>query len=543
MPTYSRRAGLIRPATYLVGASILLSITLLAGESVPATVPDMSQSKPSTVSGSPTGNLGGAISSAGTPHDRMTTHTRSTASCSGGYTPAWLAYDSADRSEWVASPPSCVEVFQASGSFNLTASIRVGLNPFGVAVDNGTNEVFVTDTGSNNVTVISAKTNHPVATIAVGVHPYGVTYDWRTRDVYVANGGSNNVTVISGKTLAVVASVAVGQSPLGIVADPQSRQVFVADHGSHSVSVISDSKQVVVATVAVGKSPYGIALDNASDEVFVTCEGSNNISVIHAATDSVRATIPVVAPFSDLQGLAYDARTGVFWVGAGSFYAVLVNAAKYRVVDFSSFDPSGVSYDPDNGNICVTNTANYTFACRYLSVNPTVRVTFSESGLPARVPWSVKINESHYPETTGSSSSRNITFSVVYWYVVNSNLYLFRVPPTHGYVAIPRQGTVAMNGHPVVVNVSFIPATGNASVSFREMNLTPGSTWYLNLTNATTGTVTHLAGIGGWLNVTLGVGNYSFTVQSPGYSASHIRPSSGAFALTVYGFARTVRFL
>ncbi|HEV8049419.1 MAG TPA: YncE family protein, partial [Thermoplasmata archaeon] len=403
------------------------------------------------------------ISSPGVPHYLLGTVSRRTSQCSGGFgTPAWLAYDAADRSAWVAAPGDCVDRIPVNGSsYSVAASITVGHDPFGVAIDNATHEVFVTNTGSDNVSVISGRTDRPIASIGVGSRPYGATYDWRTGDVYVANGGSNNVSVLSGKTLAVIASVTVGRGPLGIVADPVHGQVFVADRKNNTVTAFSDSTYALRATLAVGVRPYGIALDNTTGAVFVSNEGSNNLSVIASATDSLQATIPVVAPFMDLQGIAYDAANRTVWVGAGSFYAVVVNATNLSVTGFASTDPSGVTYDWNDGKVCVTNTANFTFECFSFQFRyPTDPVTFTEHGLPAGSAWSVRINETGRATTLASSVGPNISISTVYWPNVNSGVYAYAIRGPAGYAAATPRGTLTVAGSPVVLVVPFTAAPG-----------------------------------------------------------------------------------
>ena len=211
----------------------------------------------------------------------MTTRSRDTSSCYVSWGPGWLAYDPTDASFWVATPPDCVVVFSAAGY--ITNSLPVGLDPFGVAVDNATGDVFVANTASDNVTVISPQTNLSIANITVGAAPTGIAYDSATNEVYVANSGSDNVSVISAATLRVVATVPVGAGPIGVAADLATGQVFVANNGSGNVSVISTTTHSVLTSVEAGSGPYGVAWDNTSDQIFVTNDGSDNVTVINGS--------------------------------------------------------------------------------------------------------------------------------------------------------------------------------------------------------------------------------------------------------------------
>ncbi|HXQ79397.1 MAG TPA: YncE family protein, partial [Thermoplasmata archaeon] len=457
-------------------------------------------------------------SSPGVPAYRLATLPRASASCSQSYSsPAWLAYDPANTSIWVATPPSCVDEYTPAAhgfGFNFTTALPVGTDPFGVEVDNSTNEVFVTNTGSDNVTVISGQTNLVVGTVAVGGEPYGVAYDWASNDVYVANGGTNNVTIISATSLTVVGNVAVGSNPIGVAAAPQNGELFVADSGSANVTVISDVTNSVVTSIPTGNGSYGVALDNASDQIYVTNQGSNSISVIDAATDTLVDTVPVLAPWVDLQGIAYDPGTGMLWAGGGPSYAVVVNASTNSVVGYAGTDPSGVVYDPANGEVCVTNTANLTFECvTFASIGyPAVLLTFHEAGLPVSDSWQVDANYSLGGNlTTGISAAANISFGVR---SAGGFSYDYRIPSVLGYIATPAQGVETLSGSSVVVNISFSIAPGAYPITFNETGLPTGATWQLFF-NSTWSSLTTSSVVVWAANGTYNCGAYELDVSQP----------------------------
>ncbi len=475
------------------------------------------------------------------PHFLLTTVSTPAGSCSSYryYGSTELAYDAQDTSNWVATPPSCVDVIGVA-NYSAWSVVSVGSRPFGVAVDNTTGDVFVTDSGGDHVSVIGSANRTPFASIRVGNEPKGLSYDWRTGEIYVANEGSDSVSVISGANLTVVGRVRVGAEPLGIVADPQSGTVFVADHGASTVTAFSASTLSVIATVPVGHHPYDIAMDNLTDQAFVTNEGSNTLSVINASTRTVAAKIPVLAPFSDLQGIAYDAASRQMWVGAGLFWVLIVNAANDTVAGWSSSDPSGVDYVPSNGDICFTNSGNATYACarfpsRTLATTP---LTFVETGLPAGTSWGI-----HIGSVSSRSNGSRIGFGVVVWAGVYYGSYSWTALAPRGYSATPSSGSLNYyNGAPSRVSLVFA-RTHPTPVDFHERGLSPGATWYVNVTNASTGAVVAaLSGTTPWLNTSLAIGNYSYTVQSPGYLSSAVHPSAGTAVVGLTTLRERVRF-
>lgn len=395
-----------------------------------------------------------------------------------------MAYDPSNQTLWVASPSDCVEVFNFSGGAPTSvAQVGAGVDPFGVAFDPVTNEVFVTNTGSNNTTVIDATNYTVVASIPVGTAPYGIAYDPADRDLYVANAGSDTVSVISGASLGVVATIPVGAAPLGVAADPTSGRVFVADGDANSVSVIADGNNSVIATVAVGAHPYGVALDNSSDTVYVTNEGSNNVTAINATHADVVATIPVLAPAVDLQGVAYDPATALLWVGAGLSTVVVVNTTVNQVAYQATDDPSGVAYDPDNGEICVTNTWNRTLGCLSLpddiAYAATAPLTFTETGLPAGTPWQVTINGSNFlgsADTTQSSTAPTVLFE---WPTDSAYVgtYTYSITSPSGATPTPRNGTILGSTAPLSINVTFSLPPGFYPLTFVESGLPLGDSW------------------------------------------------------------------
>jgi YVTN family beta-propeller protein len=87
------------------------------------------------------------------------------------------------------------------------------------------------------------------ATITVGANPIGVAVDPAAGTVYVANS-SGTVSVISTATNKVTATVAVGAGPDAVAVDPATHAVYVTDNAASTVSVISGSRYRATCTTA-----------------------------------------------------------------------------------------------------------------------------------------------------------------------------------------------------------------------------------------------------------------------------------------------------
>ncbi len=128
----------------------------------------------------------------------------------------------------------------------VTATIPVGIVPFGVAVSPNGSKVYATNDGSNTVSVIDTTVNTVIATIPVGIGPAGVAVTPDGSKVYVANQDSNNVSVIDTLTNAVTATIPVGMVPeaFGIFIQPPPR--FAGTPGNsncHGQSVSALARQ------------------------------------------------------------------------------------------------------------------------------------------------------------------------------------------------------------------------------------------------------------------------------------------------------------
>jgi len=425
----------------------------------------------------------------------------------------------------VADPPSSVDLVSGNstlGSAVVTQVVPVGLDPFGVAYDNLTGDVFVTNSGSANVSVLSGNDMAPIASIDVGSGPMGIAFDPATGDVYVANNGSNNVSVISTSPLSVVASVRVPATPIGVAADPRSGQVFVADSGAANVTAISTANYTVLANLSVGNTPYDVAVDPVSDNVYVTNSGSNNLTVIAASTDTIVTWIGVSGVYTHspgpLTGLAFDPQDGMVWVGAGTFDMLVINASTQHLVAVLGTDPAGVAYNPDNGDVCVTNTVNRTFECLL------AEVSFTETGLPTGTPWNVTV----VPAISSPSGNGSI---LTFW-VPMYTTFNFTVSPAGTYLPTPANGSESGLGYYGYTNVpiSFSSAGSGYPVTFSEFGLPSNTSWGLTFdgVNYTSSTSE--------LQLTELDGTYPYTIAAiSGYRAT---PASGM--VTVNGSAANV---
>jgi DNA-binding beta-propeller fold protein YncE len=220
------------------------------------------------------------------------------------------------------------DAFSGSLGFGsaLLGSAPVGIGPSTLASDPATHTIYVANgnndngpnAGGNTVSVIDtrrcraqnvSRCQGPWPTITVGNLPSGIAIDQRTDTVYVTNVGDNTVSVFNGAICNAIdasgcgqtpAEVPVGLQPIQLFADAANHTVYVAnsDNGagdSTTVSMIDSATcnatdlaacpTTEPPTVDVGAAPDDIDVNQATHTVYVTTIGAlNGWSVFDANT-------------------------------------------------------------------------------------------------------------------------------------------------------------------------------------------------------------------------------------------------------------------
>jgi YVTN family beta-propeller protein len=193
-------------------------------------------------------------------------------------------------------------------------TVKVGDQPLGIAVNTRTDTVYMANTGQFNgdvvgdtVSVINGTacngTRHTgcaraPATVRVGLSPFGVAVDQVTNTVYVANSCDTaqpaTLSVINGATCDVVNTTGcarsprvlpgIGRAPNLIVYDSSTHTVDTTHYGDASVSEVNVGRrtpQVHPPRLAVGIEPVDIAIDAADNTLDVANnDRSGTVSIL-----------------------------------------------------------------------------------------------------------------------------------------------------------------------------------------------------------------------------------------------------------------------
>ena len=321
------------------------------------------------------------------------TVTSNNVSLSVGYGPEGVATNPNSGMVYVVDPnlgPGLGHISIIDSLSNTVAgTIMVGTQPWGIAVNPGTNclsgtcwgTIYVTNYGSNAVSVINGTNNALIAFIPVGMQPEGIAVNPSLGVAYVADSGSNAITVINMTTNTVIVSgfTVGGSSPESVAVGPNNA-VFVTDYGSNTISVTAVNTYGIpygFANVVVGSNPWGIAIDQSTNRVYVTNSGSATVSVLNGST---YATIATVKVGSTPEGISVGPSNTVYVANAGSGTVSVINTLTNAVKTSTSppipipveSSPWGVAYLSPASFMYVTNSASNTVSVINLLTNEVI---------------------------------------------------------------------------------------------------------------------------------------------------------------------------
>jgi DNA-binding beta-propeller fold protein YncE len=207
---------------------------------------------------------------------------------------------------------SCNAVVR-SGCGQTPPEVAVGSGPFGIAVNPTTDTIYVANTGQlfatangDTVSVIDGATCNAAQssgctqvppTVTVGRAPFGIAVDQATNSIYVVNnqGGEIDATLstINGNHCDAAATsscdappptpLGSGRAPNGISLDPRTRTLYTADFLSATVSAISlagSAAERLAPRFATGGAPEDVVFDPANGTVYVSSSLDGSVSVL-----------------------------------------------------------------------------------------------------------------------------------------------------------------------------------------------------------------------------------------------------------------------
>jgi YVTN family beta-propeller protein len=308
------------------------------------------------------------------------------ATVSAGTAPETVAVNKMTNKIYVANFLSH-SVTVIDGTTNSTTTVQTGLRPRAMAVNEATNKIYVANVGDvplggsdrGGVTVIDGVTNLTTTVIDPNANgPTAVAVNSGTNTIYVANRWTGNVTVIDGtggSILTVVDPNANGMQSVAVAVNPVTDKIYVVNNNQFnttvgSTTVINGSNN---STTTVrdpnAASPVAVAVNSATNKIYVANQGDypgsnhGNITLIDGTTNSVTTLTDsnMLAP----QAVAVNQTTDKIYVANGNDLAQtgiggvtvidgMTNAIS-TVTDPNAMFPHAVTVDSVTDMIYVAN--------------------------------------------------------------------------------------------------------------------------------------------------------------------------------------------
>jgi YVTN family beta-propeller protein len=178
----------------------------------------------------------------------------------------------------------------AGRSNSIVATVGVGDDPCGIAVDPLRDTVFVSNGPYNSISVINGRTNRVTATISGLSNCLAFTIDPLQGTVYVAGAGPT-IAAIDEDTLWVKGTIHLGppasKGVNGLATDALSRTLYAvtnvpktATRSLGKLVAIDERTNTIMGSVRVGNFPAGVATNPITHLVYVANEGDDSVSVV-----------------------------------------------------------------------------------------------------------------------------------------------------------------------------------------------------------------------------------------------------------------------
>ena len=250
----------------------------------------------------------------------------------------------------IAEDGSDVDTISASTSSTDSServrTINIGNGPCGIAVDSGSQVVYVSNYNENTVSIIDSLTHEVLNRIEVADGPCGVVVDQESNIAYVISEKGYKVSSIDGSTGALMTEFEV-DGPYEMVFNEGNGLLYVTSDTSGRVFAIDPASGGIIATFDI-PSPCGIAINQEEETVYVTSETTGQVFVIDTRRSEIVSRISVE---EGPRGVAYNPLTRTLLVANTVSNSVsVIDGEHNRVISTLSVDsgPRRITVDPDS---------------------------------------------------------------------------------------------------------------------------------------------------------------------------------------------------
>jgi DNA-binding beta-propeller fold protein YncE len=190
-----------------------------------------------------------------------------------------------------------------------------------LAVDTGTERLYVAALGNNTVEVLDLKSTRHIRRVPGFREPQGIAVVPDAKVVAIANGQGDGVQFIDAGDFHPIKVVPLGEDADNIRYDASAKRLFVGFGSGALAAVTADGR--VAGEAKLSGHPESFQLERSGARVFVNVPTADQIAVVDRTTMKVVATWPVLGAKSNFP-MALDETNHRLFVGCRRPAKVLV---------------------------------------------------------------------------------------------------------------------------------------------------------------------------------------------------------------------------
>jgi YVTN family beta-propeller protein len=154
-----------------------------------------------------------------------------------------------------------------------------------MAVNETTNRLYVVARNPDEILLVDPLSNQILDRAGTGAQPWGIAVDEAANRVYVSSFAGGDVRIYDGSTLDLLATIAVGDNPTLAEHLPGTSTVFVLVRGGSRVAIIN-GLNLAQNISSGGSAPFGIAADSVNQRIFISHRESSSLSMLRQVNGS-----------------------------------------------------------------------------------------------------------------------------------------------------------------------------------------------------------------------------------------------------------------
>lgn len=263
----------------------------------------------------------------------------------------------------VSDPSKSPVSYSNASDFTVVQSVDVSAVcstpplPAGVAIDPVLNLAAVSLSGCNALALIDLSSGTG-QTVKVGTNPFGVAVLPRLHQAVVANNQSNNASVVDEIKGSVTSTINTGTAPMGVAANQDTGTAAVANSVANTVSIVNPATGGAVS-VSVGQRPIAVAFDYQTNQIAAAADASNSVGIASASSTSLTTNFFINVPTS----VAYDPWSNNFLAASSTNNSIAIYDPTIQLQVGSlrvGINPTAIAFNSQTGTLISTNTGSHT---------------------------------------------------------------------------------------------------------------------------------------------------------------------------------------